>query len=104
MNLRLIRIISFAFWLSFGIVILLRHQVAPQWAAQQDDSKLTMIGIFAMVMAIFQLYRWNRISRSRSYAIERPHPLQPKSRNERPEEYLPEFDFSAQTDPDEKTP
>ena len=103
MNLPLIRMISSIFWLLFGVVILLRHQLAPQWAATQDNSKLTLIAVFAIGLALFHFYRYRRVSRRFAQTYDRPNPLQPKPRNERTEEYIPELDFSAQY-PDEKTP
>lgn len=103
MNLSLIRISFAFFWLFLGVVIFLRHQLVPQWAANQQDSNLTLMAVFALALAFWNFYRWKWMSQRSKPTREQPNPLQPKPKDERPEEYIPEFDFSAKN-PDEKMP
>jgi hypothetical protein len=99
MNVSVLRLSFAIFWLLIGLGLFFRYQLAPEAANGRLDSRtLDMGALLALAFALWNFARWYMATRRRpaSEPARLPRhrrPLEPRD-GERPDEYIPEFDFT----------
>lgn len=91
----MVRVVLAAVWLTVGAGLLLRHLLPPEWFAARDGMTLNLMGLVAVVLAVYNVLRLvTHIRRQMARARVLANPLA-RPRVEPPaQEYIPELDFT----------
>jgi hypothetical protein len=92
-----VRVVLAAFWLAIGLGLLFRSLLPGEWLAGKDPFVLNLMGLTAIVLAVYNVLRLVAYLR-RKWARAKlpPNPLAVPRADTPPREreYIPELDFS----------
>jgi hypothetical protein len=95
MLVAVIRIGFAGLWAVLGLILLLRHTLlAPEMYEQYDPKFLTLGGLLALLLAVFNVLRWLLAVRQARRRTAPRNPLAPRGPRPRDTEYHPEWDFT----------
>ena len=105
MGVDLMRLVLGLFWLSLAVGVFFRDYLGPNFEGRFNSPNADLVGLLALAIAGWNFSRWY-LGRSRQVETEvvSRRPVEPRTERDRPDEYIPELDFTKPLPSSESEP